>query len=130
MQTSAERSRRHRTENPGYNAKAQRLFKYRHPLAHCVFAAKARAKALCLPFNIDYRELKLPESCPCCKRVLSTIVKKNDPNRPSLDRLIPALGYMKQNVIIICYRCNVLKGGGHPEMWKWLLAEVRRRRLC
>lgn len=45
--------------------------------------------------------------CPCC----STPMKGK--NRwPSIDRIHSERGYVKDNVSIICYRCNVLKKNG------------------
>jgi len=33
--------------------------------------------------------------------------KKN--NSPSIDRIVPALGYVRGNVALLCWRCNNLK---------------------
>lgn len=30
-------------------------------------------------------------------------------NCVSLDRLIPSVGYVRENVVVICYRCNSIK---------------------
>jgi hypothetical protein len=37
------------------------------------------------------------------------------PNSPSIDRRVPALGYVPGNVNLICHRCNTLKGDSTPE---------------
>ena len=50
--------------------------------------------------------------CECCNRRLDVGRKfnrqKNDAS-PSIDRIIPNLGYIQYNVAILCWRCNNLK---------------------
>jgi hypothetical protein len=53
---------------------------------------------------------------------------KQAADRPSLDRLIPSLGYTKTNTKIICTRCNIIKNGGslqdHQNIVDWLTREL------
>lgn len=57
----------------------------------------------------------IPEKCP----VLGLSLKRGDYgakyNSPSIDRIIPGLGYTKGNVRIISYRANWLKNNATPE---------------
>ena len=47
--------------------------------------------------------------------------KRPHPDSPSLDRLIPSLGYVNSNVRVISHRANLLKSNATPdEMWKVL----------
>lgn len=53
-------------------------------------------------------------SCECCGKSLDyqlTDVKYTGPkhNTPSIDRIIPALGYVIGNIALLCWRCNNLK---------------------
>lgn len=67
---------------------------------------KARKKGL--PFNIDANDLVVPSVCP----VLGTpfvFGKVAHPQCPSVDRIIPELGYVKGNVAVISLRANTLK---------------------
>lgn len=76
--------------------------------------AKARAKKLGLPFTITPDDVKSawPEdgNCPALGIPLSRNVGKGpSPNSPSLDRLIPELGYVPGNIAIISMRANLIK---------------------
>jgi hypothetical protein len=76
--------------------------------------AKARAKTFNLPFTITPADVKnvWPEdgSCPILGIPLSRNVGKGpSPNSPSLDRLVPELGYVPGNIAIISMRANLIK---------------------
>lgn len=73
-------------------------------------SAKQRAKDKGLLFNIHYEDVQIPNLCPVLKIPLmpSTDGNLND-NSPSLDRLIPYLGYTKGNVKVISMKANRIK---------------------
>lgn len=80
-------------------------------------SAKHRAKVKGLPFNIELSDIVIPEFCP----VLGLELKANagaggaKRNSPSLDRIIPNLGYVKGNVQVISNAANLLKGDSTAE---------------
>ncbi len=80
-------------------------------LTHLVNSAKARAKKFNLPFNITKDDFVIPEVCPVLGIPITfeSSKKKVNQNAPSLDRIIPELGYVKNNVIVISWRANRLK---------------------
>jgi hypothetical protein len=84
-----------------------------HKLYSMVRSAKLRSKEHNLPFNITTEDLKYVEVCPLLGIPLDWEVgnknRKITPNSPSLDRIIPELGYVKGNIMIISYRANVIK---------------------
>lgn len=72
--------------------------------------AKQRAKKKDLPFNITKEDVIVPELCP----VFGIRLEVGDgsggkPNSPSLDRIIPELGYVKGNVVVISQKANQIK---------------------
>ena len=75
-------------------------------------AAKDRAKKQNLPFDLDLDfliSIALDE-CPVFKTpFIWGQSKGKHPYRPSLDRVIPELGYVKQNVVFISLKANVIK---------------------
>jgi hypothetical protein len=78
-----------------------------------VGSAKIRAKKAGVPFDLEPEDLSLPEFCP----ILGIKLEKGGPiserdSSPSLDRLVPELGYTLDNVSIICHRANRLKSNG------------------
>jgi len=74
-------------------------------------SAKIRAKKHNVPFDLDLSEFpEIPEKCP----VLGIPLKGNSQsgpcwNSPTLDRIIPELGYVKGNIKIISHRANTIK---------------------
>ena len=72
--------------------------------------AKGRAAQKNLPFNITLDDFELPATCPVLgtEILLGTDANTRD-QAPSLDRVIPALGYVKGNVLVISARANRIK---------------------
>ena len=71
--------------------------------------ARARAKDKGLPFNIDINDIVIPEVCPLLDIPLVLDNEIFADNSPSLDRLIPSLGSVKGNVLVISVRANTIK---------------------
>jgi hypothetical protein len=71
--------------------------------------ARTRAKKFGLPFNITSEDIVIPDVCPIFGLKLEIADKIFNDSSPSLDRIIPELGYVKENVIVISNRANVLK---------------------
>lgn len=71
------------------------------------YDAKKRAIALGLPFDIEPEDIIVPKVCPVLG-ILLTVGGARD-SSPSLDRKIPALGYVKGNVFVISFRANRIK---------------------
>lgn len=73
--------------------------------------AKIRAAQKGLDFNIDSSDIIIPEVCPMLGIKLEFGFNKQggNYNSPSLDRIIPELGYTKGNVMVISKRANMIK---------------------
>jgi hypothetical protein len=106
----AERSHRHqerlrKTSPKTYSARQMRD------------SAKKRAASLGLPYDLDseFIESICPDKCP----VLDIKLKYGGGNKakdsPSLDRVIPNLGYTKANVVVISMLANLMKSEASPE---------------
>lgn len=84
--------------------------------------AKRRADALGLPFDLEEGDLTVPPVCP----VLGIpLVAGDDTGRdcsPSLDRIVPELGYTRGNVIVVSNRANRWRGNMTVEDMERLLA--------
>lgn len=77
---------------------------------------KQRAINLGIPFTIDFDTLEKPELCPILGIKLNYGCSSGrdgkqvrDPNKASIDKLIPELGYVPGNVYVISWRANKLK---------------------
>jgi hypothetical protein len=84
------------------------------------YSAKIRAKKRRIQFEIKIEDIKIPLLCPVLNikldsRLGETNNRKPRYNAPSLDRINSNLGYLKDNIIIMSYKANVLKKDGTSE---------------
>ena len=83
--------------------------------------AKNRARYLKIPFNITKEYIKsiTPSDMICPALGIQMKVggdfKNSIISAPSLDRLIPELGYVKGNIAVVSTRANTLKRDATPE---------------
>lgn len=102
---------------------------------------KERAKWLGIPFDRDVLTVQFLKSwlqrqrtCECCGCELDVARKMNgqkNNHSPSIDRIIPALGYVVGNVALLCWRCNNLKRDATADELQrvadWLRSRTRPR---
>lgn len=106
--------------------------KYRtRPAWKLVENARGRAKAAGLAFNITEDDVIIPKYCP----VLGIKLKRGrgngpSPNSPSLDRIDPRKGYVKENVWVISHRANRIKNNATPEELMLVATKVYERSYC
>jgi len=62
-----------------------------------------------VPFDLLLEDIVIPESCPILGIPLVRAVGLMTDNSPSVDRIIPDLGYVKGNIAIISNRANRIK---------------------
>lgn len=72
-------------------------------------AAKCRALRGGLPFSITPADIHIPEFCPVFGTRMERAKGKATDVSPSLDKIIPELGYVAGNVWVISHRANRLK---------------------
>lgn len=54
--------------------------------------------------------LKKNSICECCSREMDFTFKNNvNDCSPTIDKIVPSLGYVNNNIAIICWRCNTIK---------------------
>lgn len=92
-----------------------------NPLVTMVFNAKTRARKKGLPFDLEPRDLVLPDKCPVLGIPLSVGDGKMHSGSPTLDRFVPKLGYVKGNVYVMSGKANNMKSDGTIEELKLLL---------
>jgi len=81
-------------------------------MLHC---AKSRAKRLGVPFDLALSDIVIPAVCPVLGIPITRGSGKHIPQSPTLDRTVPALGYVKGNITVISYRANMLKNNATAE---------------
>ena len=74
--------------------------------------AKNRAVEQCVPFNILKSDISIPTHCPILGLELVVHSGKSGayPDSPSLDKIIPELGYVQGNIQVISQMANMMKG--------------------
>lgn len=70
---------------------------------------RAKAKKQNLEFDIDADDLVLPETCPVFGIPLIKSTGRLSNNSPSVDRIDPAKGYVKGNVVVVSNKANSIK---------------------
>lgn len=72
-------------------------------------SARDRSRRFGVPFEIEPADVIVPERCPVLGIILYRGTGKQTDFSPSLDRITPSLGYVKDNIMVISYRANRLK---------------------
>lgn len=114
-----EQRRRERRLDPSYRRKELDLLKVSRITnrAHYLYMSiKERSNRKNIPFNIEERDIIIPELCP----VMGTPLTKGkmdqyDWNAPSVDRINPELGYIKGNIMVISRKANTMKNNASKE---------------
>jgi hypothetical protein len=108
----AKRSKERYNTDPKYRERRKRINK-KYSNNHKTYImwrdARYRARKLELPFDIEISDIYIPEKCPILGIDLISNNGKIKDNSPSLDKIIPELGYVKGNISVISYKANRLK---------------------
>lgn len=82
-----------------------------------VRAAKARASKAGVPFDLKAEDIFIPHSCPVLGLPLVVGQEQATDQSPSLDRVLPLMGYVKGNILVISNRANRIKNNATiPEL--------------
>ena len=74
-----------------------------------VSSARRTAKKIGVPFDITIDDIFIPEFCPVLGiKLIRTRMCRNDAT-PSIDRIIPKKGYVRENIMVISMRANRIK---------------------
>lgn len=80
-------------------------------------SAKARATKAGVPFALTERDIIIPHTCPALGIPIRVGNIQATDNSPSLDRVVPSLGYVPGNIVVISNRANRIKNNATvPEL--------------
>ena len=79
------------------------------PARHMLNNSKQRAKRAGLEHNLTIDDIVIPDYCPVLGIKLETGDRRNHYNAPSIDRVDNSKGYIKENIMIISTKANILK---------------------
>ena len=84
------------------------------PVPKLLSGAKHRAEQQGVPFDLTASDVHVPCDCPALGIPLLVGERVTD-NSPTLDKIIPALGYIRGNVVVISHLANRIKSNATPE---------------
>lgn len=91
------------------------------PETRLLAGAKSRAKKDGLPFDLKLSDIIIPDLCP----IFNVPLVRNTWYAPSIDKIIPSKGYVKNNIQIISKKANTMKGDASikelQEFAQWVL---------
>ena len=128
-----ERTRKWRKENKEINKQICDAWREANPLQNYLIEIRSSAKKAGVPFNLTLDDFNIPKTCP----ILGIELVKNKlsakDNSPSIDRIIPDIGYVKGNIQIISFLANKMKNSADFEQLrsfaKWVLINIPKKEL-
>jgi hypothetical protein len=88
--------------------------------------ARSRARKQGIPFDLEINDIIIPDKCPVFGVPLERAEGKGAAdNSPTLDKLIPSLGYVKGNIAVISWKANRLKSNGTLQDFEALVDWLR-----
>lgn len=85
-------------------------------------AARQRARKAGLVCTLTLDDIVIPSRCPVFGIPIEHQTgKRQSDNSPSIDRIVPSLGYTKSNAVIVSFRANRIKNDATVEELKRLV---------
>ena len=101
------------------NAKAAvertRLWRSNNIVGRMLIRARVRSRTQNVAYNITPEDIHIPALCPVLGIPLFVGKGRMCDNSPSLDKLNPALGYVKGNILVMSQKANFLKNNATPD---------------
>lgn len=94
---------------------------------YMIIDAKKRSKHKNIPFCITEENISIPDICPVLGIPIIQAVGQPTNNSPSLDRIIPSLGYVAENIRVISHRANTIKRDMTLEECTLLFEDFKKR---
>ncbi len=121
---------RRRKEDTEYSRQMQQRWRDKNPKRYMWTRARIRARAEDIPFSITEDDFDIPEYCPVfpnLKLEFSSGRGSRPDNIPTLDKIVPVLGYVPSNVAVISMRANRLKSDATLEELQAILDWVHEQ---
>lgn len=85
-----------------------------------------------VPFDLEMSDIAVPERCPILGIKLERGVGQRtyQDSSPSLDRIIPNKGYVKDNIAVISMRANRIKNDATLDEMRSVVDFVERNTNC
>lgn len=99
----------------------------RQTISRNISNIKSKCLSTGVPFNITINDVVIPRRCPLLGIELRAGLPRNSAESPSIDRIVPSLGYVKGNVWVISNRANILKNDATLEELEMLTENLRKK---
>ena len=109
-----------------YDPSAYKRFRREHPQRVMLYTAKKNATRCEVPFALKDEDIVIPEYCPVLGIKIQRGVGMPCNASPSLDRIVPAKGYVSGNVRVISQRANTLKSNATLTEMRLILDDLER----
>jgi hypothetical protein len=105
---------RYYRNNPNRRKEINDRIRQRDPIQWLLYRIKCRCKKEGIPFGVVSSDIPMPTHCPVLGMELNYLGSvgsggEKPPNTASIDRIIPSLGYVRGNVVVVSWRANSLK---------------------
>jgi len=75
-----------------------------------------RSKKYNVPFDLEPTDITIPDFCPVLGiRLYSSDFRGSHDNSPSIDRIYPERGYVKDNIVVVSILANRIKNSATPD---------------
>lgn len=99
-------------EDPSSDLAKQKQWKIKNQEKYLASSAKARSKKYGIVFDISADDIHIPDFCPYLGIKLEPF---SEWSSPSLDKIDPALGYVKGNIQVVSLLANTMKSSASIE---------------
>ena len=82
----------------------------KNPSCRLLWQAYSNAHTKGIEYSLVKEDLPLPATCPVLGIPLFYTKGKRTDNTPSVDRIDPTRGYTKDNVVVVSWKANNMKG--------------------
>lgn len=92
-------------------------------------SAKTRAKKEGIPFSLVLGDIFIPDVCPVLGIPMHKSETFHSDGSPTLDRIVPSLGYTPGNICVISWRANRIKGDATLEEVEKIAQYIREKQM-
>lgn len=83
-----------------------------------------------IPFALTLEDIEVPDLCPLLGIPLVRARKRATANSPSLDRIVPSLGYVPGNVRVVSSKGNLMKNNATREELLYFARAILEEERC
>jgi hypothetical protein len=123
----AVRTRKFRAENPGKARQYKHTWIKKNPVKALLRGVRENARKKGIEYALVPSDIIVPDTCPILGIPLFKSGGRQTNNSPSVDRLDPSKGYVKDNVWVISWRANSIKKDATLEELEKIVSALRAK---